>query len=133
MIYQRVLKFETRRGISYVDITLGVKDVVKESGIKRGVCNIALKSTTAGMVTNEKDMLLLKDFERFFKELVREDRLYAHPDNAFSHLRAAILKNEITLPVKNNELVLGTWQSILVFEFDVRNRKREVVVTVIGE
>ncbi len=133
MIYQRVLKFETRRGISYVDITLGVKDIVKESGIKRGVCNIALKSTTAGMVTNEKDMLLLKDFERFFKELVREDRLYAHPDNAFSHLRAAILKNEITLPVKNNELVLGTWQSILVFEFDVRNRKREVVVTVIGE
>jgi len=133
MIYQRVLKFETRRGISYADITLGVKDVVKESGIKRGICNIALKSTTAGMVTNEKDMLLLKDFERFFEELVREDRLYAHPDNAFSHLRAAILKNEITLPVKNNELVLGTWQSILVFEFDVRNRKREVVVTVIGE
>jgi secondary thiamine-phosphate synthase enzyme len=133
MIYQRILQLETKRGISYVDITLGVKDIVNESGIKNGICNIALKSTTAGLLINEKDLLLLKDFEKFFEKLVEENKLYAHPDNAFSHLRAAILRNEITLPVKDGKLILGTWQSILLFEFDVEDRKREVIVTVMGE
>ena len=133
MLYRKKIKVKTERGVSYVELTRAIEKVIEESGVKDGICNIALKATTAGLLINEHDLLLLKDFERFFKELIKENRLYAHPDNAFSHLRASLLKNEITLPIENGKLVLGTWQSILLFEFDIRDREREIVVTIIGE
>ncbi len=132
MLYRKILTAKTKRGPSSIDLTQAINDVVKESGIEQGFCHIYLKATTAGLVINERDMLLLKDMEKFFANLVPEAKLYAHPENAFSHLRASLLKQSLTIPVEKGELVLGTWQSILLFEFDVRDREREVVVTVIG-
>jgi len=132
MLYRKVLLAKTKRGPSSVDLTQAIKDVVKESGVEQGLCHVYLKATTAGLAINERDLLLLKDMERFFSKLVPEDRLYAHPENAFSHIRASLLKQSLVIPVEKGELVLGTWQSILLFEFDVHGREREVVVTVIG-
>ena len=133
MLYREIIEIETKQGVSFVDITERVAKAVMNSGIREGLCNVFVTATTAGITINESERLLLEDFKRLFKTLVDEKKLYSHPENAFSHLRASLLSAEKTIPVANSKLILGKWQSILLWEFDVEERKRQVVVTVTGE
>jgi secondary thiamine-phosphate synthase enzyme len=116
-----------------VDITKEVKSVVQKSKAKDGICHVFLPGTTAGLMINEMDQFLMEDFKRMFKELIKEERMYAHPENAQSHLRAAMLSQSISLPVSKSNLMLGTWQSILLWEFDIKARTRKIIVTIFGE
>jgi secondary thiamine-phosphate synthase enzyme len=93
---------------------------------------VFVKGTTAGLLINENNRMLVEDFHRLLTELAPEDRMYQHPENAHSHLRASLLNNNLTIPIANNELFFGTWQSILMFEFDVAPREREIIVTIQG-
>lgn len=133
MILTKSFTVSMKKGIDYIDITELVSKIVEDSGISRGICHIFLPSTTAGLVINEHDLLLIEDIKKFFKEMVEENRLYSHPSNAHSHLRAIFTSKSEAIPIRNGQLVLGTWQSILLFNFDIRARKREVIVTIIGE
>jgi len=132
VLFRKTLELGTRKN-KFIDITEDVKKIVEESNIKEGLCNIFLPATTAGLVMNENERMLMEDFKRFFDKSVPDDRPYNHPSNAFSHIRANLTATEKTIPVANCKLVLGTWQSILLWEFDVNNRKREIVVTVTGD
>lgn len=133
MIYRESFEVSLKKGIDFVDITEKVQKIVEKAEIFDGLCNVFVPGTTAGIIINENDLMLIQDIKRFFKEMVDENRLYHHPSNAHSHLRAMFTNKEKTIPVKDRKLILGTWQSIILFNFDVRARKREVIVTVIGE
>lgn len=132
VLFRDVIEISTEKGISYVDITENVVKLVKTCKILEGVCNIFVPATTAGLMVNENDRMLIEDFRRYFAA-IDEKKLYSHPQNAFSHLRANLLDTEKTLPISNGKLLLGKWQSIIFWEFDKEPRKREVVVTVVGD
>ena len=131
MLYREIIAIETEKDSVY-DITEKIKETIKKSGMNEGLCNIFLKGTTAGLILNENEQMLNQDFLRLFRNAADEKRLYNHPSNAFSHLRASMLDTEKTIPLSNGKLILGTWQNVLLWEFDVEQRKREIIVTVSG-
>ena len=130
MLYREIIEIETEKDKSY-DITKKVAEIVKNSDLHEGLCNIFLKGTTAGLIINENEQMLNADFLRMFRE-IDEKRLCNHPSNGFSHLRAGMLDTEKTMPVANGKLILGTWQNILLWEFDAEGRKREIIVSISG-
>ncbi len=131
MLFRKIVKVNTKKGISVTDVTKNISDMVKKCGISDGLCSIFLPAATAGLVVNENDRMLIEDFRRFFSA-VDEKRPYNHPSNAFSHLRASMCKAELTIPVSSGDVYLGKWQRILLWEFDTKNREREIIVTVIS-
>ncbi|MCD6403394.1 MAG: YjbQ family protein [Candidatus Aenigmarchaeota archaeon] len=132
MIHEEVIRMKTKGELDVIDITEDVKRVVEESGIKRGICLVFGKGSTLGIILNENDTMLLDDLKELIKELVPHKE-YNHPVNARSHLRSILLRNQVSLPVKNGRLEIGTWQQVMVLELDTRPREREIIVTVVGE
>lgn len=117
----------------YSDITSKVEDIVKESKIKDGICVIFTIGSTSGVILNEHEPMLLKDIQNSLDVVSKPDKIYNHSENAFSHIRSSIVGNNQTIPIEEGKLIIGTWQDILVFNFDVREREREVVVKLVGE
>jgi secondary thiamine-phosphate synthase enzyme len=90
------------------------------------------------LTTIEYESGALQDFKQIFDELVPTNRIYHHDEawhdgTGFSHVRAALLKASLTVPLVNGRMTLGTWQQIVYVDFDNRARKRELVVQIIGE
>lgn len=129
MMHREILEIDTKKG-EPKDVTEEIAAIVKSSPVKEGVCNVYITATTAGFLLNENERMLIEDFRRFFNESLPEERLYHHQENAYSHLRASLLKQSITFPVAGGKLVLGQWQSILLWECDTTDRKRKIIVTV---
>lgn len=129
MLYRSIIKLETESKKFY-DITEKINKIVKESSVRDGLCHVFVQSTTSALWMNENDRMLVEDVKRLLSSLAPEDRLYQHPENAQSHLRASMLRNEHTIPVADGRLALGTWQSVLLWNFDTRSRTRHIIVTV---
>ena len=131
MTYRDVIKVATKQD-GFDDLTKQLTDIVGKSKIRDGLCNAFLKGTTAALLINENDRMLIEDIKKTAKQLIPDEHIYQHPDNAPSHLRAALLGQQLTIPVADAQLTLGTWQSVLLFELDNRDREREIIVTVNG-
>jgi secondary thiamine-phosphate synthase enzyme len=120
------MDIQTTTRTELIDITDRVRAVVKESGIKDGICVISMRHTTSGIIVNENERGLRADILDMLGSLVPEDRKYAHnsiDNNAEAHLRAVLLGMSETIPIEDGHLVLGTWQSIFFVELDgPRNR-----------
>jgi secondary thiamine-phosphate synthase enzyme len=119
-----------------VEITDKVAEIVERSKIKDGICLISCPGATVGITTIEYDPNLLEDFKEFLEKIVPSNRPYHHDEtwgdkNAFSHLRSALIKPFLTVPIEDGKLVLGTWQQLVLIDFDNRPRNREIVVKVI--
>ncbi len=130
MLHRNVIQIDTKEGPS--DITKHVENVVNKSHVKNGICNIFLRSTTSSIMINENDVMLFADYKKLFEQVAPENRMYAHTDNARSHLLSSLVGNEKSVPVSDGKLLLGKWQSIILWEFD-KPRRREIIVSVIGE
>ncbi|MBI4472708.1 MAG: YjbQ family protein [Acidobacteria bacterium] len=94
--------------------------------------------STAGVTTVEFEPGLVRDLNEFFEKLIPERREYFHhatwgDDNGSSHLRAALLKPSLTIPFKNGQLLTGTWQQVVLIDFDTRPRQRSIVFQFMGE
>ena len=129
-------KIDTNGFNEIINITDRVTKIVKESKIKNGICLISCPGSTTGLTTIEYEPNLLKDFKEFLEKLVPSNKSYHHDQaggekNAPSHIRSALLKPFLVVPIENGELVLGTWQQITFIDFDNRPREREIVVKVI--
>jgi len=138
MIYQDNLKISTRGFGDLIDITKQVADIVFGSGVKEGIVTVFVAGSTAGVTTIEYEAGAIKDFQEMMERLVPQDIDYHHnakwgDGNGFSHIRASLLGPSLTVPIDDRELVLGTWQQIVVVDFDNRPRKREVIIQVMGE
>lgn len=131
--YKEGIDIETREGIDFLDITKNIETAVRNSKIRNGICHVFIQATTAGLIVNEYDLLLIQDAKNLLKKLVSGEKVYMHPQNAFSHLRAMITKCDISIPILESRLDLGTWQKIWLAEFDIRPRKRKIIVTIVGD
>jgi secondary thiamine-phosphate synthase enzyme len=120
------------------DVTDTVAELVRASDIGEGTVTVFTPGSTAGVTTIEYEPGLLKDIPETFERLAPRGIHYAHDEtwgdgNGFSHVRAALLKAGLTIPFKSKSLLLGTWQQIVVVDFDNRPRGRRVIVQIMGE
>ena len=130
-------KISTKGFNDVIDITDRVSEIVRKSKIKDGLCLISCPGSTAGLTTIEADPNLLEDFKEFLEKLVPSNRPYRHDEtwgdkNAPSHIRSALIKPFLTVPIEDGKLVLGTWQQITFLDFDNRARDREIFVKIIS-
>src|SRR5512138_3206253 len=119
------------------DVTTLVSRAVSRSSLKSGLVTIAVVGSTAGITTIEFEPGAVADLNRVWDQLAPRDGEYEHhrrwgDDNGSSHVRAAMLGPSISIPFDDGRLCVGTWQQIVLVEFDTRPRSREVVVQMIG-
>jgi len=125
----------TTKRTSFVNITASVREEVRKSGIKSGICIVYVPHTTAGVFINEgADPDVVRDISYILEKLIPwEDRAYAHVEgNSAAHAKSALIGNSRVVPVEDGDLVLGRWEAIFLAEFD-GPRERKVIVKVIGE
>jgi secondary thiamine-phosphate synthase enzyme len=120
------------------DVTREVGEAVSRSGMRSGIVTVFAVGSTAGMTTIEFEAGAIEDLNAVFEQLAPRDGEYRHhlrwrDDNGSSHVRAAIVGPSLTVPFVDGAMVLGTWQQIVLLEFDTRARRREVVVQIVGE
>lgn len=130
--------FSTRGHGEIVNITSQVEGCLAGAEIEAGLLTVFTPSATSGLTTLEYESGCVQDFQRLFDQLAPPDQGYAHnarwgDGNGHSHVRAALIKASLTIPIVEGELTLGTWQQIIFVDFDNRSRKREVVVQIMGE
>ena len=138
MVITKEIKLATRGPGDIVDITGEVQQAVASSGLTSGAVTVFVPGSTGGITTIEYEPGLIKDLPEFWEMLIPSDRSYHHDEtwhdgNGFSHLRAALLGPDVTVPFVDGSLTLGTWQQIVFLEFDNRGRNRRIVVQIIGE
>jgi secondary thiamine-phosphate synthase enzyme len=137
-VFAKEFSVSAGEGCDLVDVTSDVQACVEESGLREGIACVAVVGSTAGVSTVEFEPGLRRDVPELMERLAPSDRRYAHDDtwhdgNGFSHLRSFLLKTSHTVPFRDGRLVLGTWQQIVVANFDNRPRDRRVAVQLVGE
>ena len=121
-----------------VDITERVQQAVAKAKLRRGQATVFVTGSTAGVTTIEHEPGLVKDLQEALRRLFPENLPYAHhdtggDDNGFSHLRASFIGPSLTVPVVDGQLALGTWQQIVLIDFDTRPRSRSFLIQLIGD
>ncbi len=120
------------------DITRVVARAVSGSGLRAGIVTVFVIGSTAAITTIEFEPGAVSDFNRLFETLAPRDDEYRHhlrwgDDNGSSHVRAALLGPSLTIPFSDGSAILGTWQQVMLVEFDTSSREREIVVQMVGE
>ena len=131
------LRIETNGDTDLIDITRDVAMGVSESGVSSGTVTVFIPGSTAGVTTIEYEGGAIKDFQEAIERIVPKNIGYHHDarwgdGNGFSHVRAALLGPSLTVPFENNRLLLGTWQQIVLIDFDNSQRDRSVILTAIS-
>lgn len=121
-----------------IDITSDVEKFIDKCKVTNGIATVFVPGSTGAVTTAEYEPGLKKDIPEFVDKILPQDAYYHHNEtwhdgNGFSHMRAALYGPSLTVPFENRRLTLGTWQQIVLLDFDARARKREIVIQVIGE
>lgn len=131
-VKKEIFVSSTRRE-QLIDITLKVNKVVSGSKVKNGLCTVFVPHATAGIIINESaDPEIEHDILKALSKMVPEHETWKHDridNNAVAHIKASIIGPSVTIPIKNGELQLGSWQDIFVADFD-GPRKRKVIVAI---
>ncbi|MDR2426760.1 MAG: secondary thiamine-phosphate synthase enzyme YjbQ [Endomicrobium sp.] len=138
MIYSEYISRETKGYTDISDITDDVKRIVSRSGVQNGLVTISVSSSTSAVTTLEFETGLISDFRKALEIIAPEKGVYGHDEkwhdgNGFSHLRSSLVGTSKTIPIASKSLLLGTWQQIILVDFDNRPRSRKVFVQVFGE
>ena len=127
------------RGFCHIEnITDEVQGCLSRAGLKDGLVCIAVVGSTAGISTAEYEPGLLEDIPEFFENVLPARKRYHHDEtwhdgNGFAHMRSFLLKTSHTVPFSNGRMLLGTWQQVVLADFDNRPRTRKIVVQILGE
>jgi secondary thiamine-phosphate synthase enzyme len=137
IITQEIQK-KTKGNCDIIDITGDINDIILKSGMKEGLCTVFSVGSTAGITTIEYEPGLLKDIPKLLDKLIPSAVRYSHDDtwgdgNGHAHLRSALYKTSLSIPIYKGELTLGTWQQIVLLDFDNRSRARRIVIQLMGE
>ena len=132
------IKVQTSGNGDTLDITSDVQNQITNCDLISGIVTIFTPSATSGITTLEFESGCVEDLQRVFNEILPPDREYAHnkrwgDGNGHSHARAALLKPSLTIPFVDKNLTLGTWQQIILVDFDTRQRQRKLVIQILGE
>jgi secondary thiamine-phosphate synthase enzyme len=128
----------TRGNTDMLDITGKVAEAVSASKLKNGIVTVFCPSSTSALTTIEYEPGCLRDLKALFDQILPENQDYAHNNtwedgNGHSHMRASLLGASLTVPFVDGRLTLGTWQQIVYVDFDIRPRRRELVIQIMGE
>ncbi len=120
------------------DITSLIHEAIAKAGVRNGIITAFTPGSTAGITTIEFEPGVVADFRDAIERLAPERLQYAHDarwgdGNGFSHVRASLLGPSLTIPLTEGEPTLGTWQQVVLVDFDNRPRQREVVISLLGE
>ena len=137
-VITKSIRLRTKGETDLVDITAEVGEGVRESGLSAGIVTVFIPGSTAGVTTIEYEGGAIQDFREAIDRIAPRNIHYHHDarwgdGNGYSHVRAALQGASLTVPFSSSELILGTWQQIIVVDFDNRPRTREVILQIIGE
>jgi secondary thiamine-phosphate synthase enzyme len=139
MVKTETIKVKTKGNCDVVNITEQVSKVVAQSDMREGTVTVFNVGSTAGITTTEYEPGLVNyDIETAFEKIAPEHARYEHEetwhdDNGHAHVRASLLGPSLSVPVVDGRLTLGTWQQIILVDFDTRPRTRTVICQIVGE
>lgn len=124
----------TRGHTDFHDVTEQVEEEIRKSGVKNGAVTIHAAHTTTSVVIMENEEGFKQDVKTYLEKIAPADGYYTHNSsgdhNGHAHLRSLLLGTNVTLPIENSHMTLGTWQRIMLIDFDDRAREREIYVSV---
>lgn len=138
MVVTREIQVRTQGRTAVEDITALVQGAVAGSGLSAGIATVFCPGSTAGLTTLEYEDGMIADLQLVFDEIAPPQRAYQHhlrwgDDNGSAHVRAALIGPSLVVPFTEGRLTLGTWQQIVLLDFDTRPRTRRLVVQIMGE
>ncbi len=138
MVVTREIHLETKGHTDIVPLTERVVEVLRESGLSSGLVCLFLPGTTATLTTTEFEPGLVRDIRDFWERVAPATHFYEHnarwqDGNGYAHVRAQCSGPSLVLPFVGGKLLLGTWQDIVLVDFDNRPRSRTVIVQIVGE
>lgn len=137
-IQTKKLVEKTQGYCDIIDITAKVQDQIKKEKIQKGLATLFVSGSTAALTTIEYEPGLVQDVKELVEKLIPSNQRYHHDDrwgddNGFSHLRASLFGPSLQIPIESGRMLLGTWQQVVLVDFDNRPRTREIVVQIMGE
>jgi secondary thiamine-phosphate synthase enzyme len=138
MVFIKAISLDTKGFSDIIDITSGVISIVKQSSISNGLITLFCPGSTGALTTIECEDGVLQDLKDALERIAPSTIPYQHDarwgdGNGFSHVRAALMKPSLSIPLVGRRLTLGTWQQIVFIDFDNRGRHREIIVQIMGE
>ena len=138
MIVTSRIMLQTRGECDVIDITQQVAGEVTASGVESGTVTVFVTGSTAGVTTIEYEDGAIADFVRLWERIAPRDMPYEHnrrwgDGNGYSHIRASMLGASLVIPFTGGRLLLGTWQQIILVDFDNRPRSRQIALQVMGD
>jgi len=137
-VFQSSFRLSTQGHCEVLDITPEVVRAVRQSRLRQGIVNISGKGSTLGITTLEFEPGCVSDLKRALERIAPSNSDYAHnarwgDNNGFAHLRSALMGTSKSFPLVDGNLGIGTWQQIVLCDFDDGPRDREITVTIAGE
>jgi secondary thiamine-phosphate synthase enzyme len=137
-IEQRILELDTTTGTDVLDLSDEIDRFLADAGISEGTLLVFTPGSTAAVTTLEYESGCVEDLKRALEQIAPADGDYAHnlrwgDGNGYSHLRSALIGGSFTVPVSGGRTITGTWQQIILCDFDNKPRRRKVVLQVTGE
>jgi len=138
MVITKEIGLSTRGECDIIDITPQVAEQVSQAGIDSGTVTVFVAGSTAGLTTIEFEPGLVSDLTSMWQRIIPQGIPYDHDrrwgdGNGYSHVRASLLGASLVVPFRNKQLLLGTWQQIVLVDFDNRPRARQVIVQIMGD
>ncbi|MBI4244392.1 MAG: YjbQ family protein [Planctomycetes bacterium] len=138
MISTHTIQINTQGNTDVINLTGEIQDIISQTKSNDGSCLVSVIGSTASITTIEYEPGLKKDIRNILDKLIPDNSDYHHhdtwgDDNGHSHLRASIMGPSIIIPFVNKRLCLGTWQQIVIVDFDTRPRHREIIIQLNGE
>ena len=138
MLIYEALSFKTEGNTDVINLTPALQELLKRHQIRDGILVATVQGSTAALSTIEYEPNLLEDLRTILNEIIPPRRDYRHhltwgDDNGHAHLRATVFGPSISLICRDGELLLGTWQQVILMDFDTRPRQRKVHVAIYAE
>jgi len=121
-----------------IDLTSRVGEIIRESSVLQGAAVLFTPGSTAALTTIEYESGVINDLKKAIARMAPKDLYYEHNErwgdgNGYSHVRSALIGPSLHIPIMNGTLTLGTWQQIVLLDFDNRSRKRQVILQISGD
>lgn len=138
MVITKEIGFQTKGNCDIIDITPQVENQIAGTNISSGTVTLFVAGSTAGISTIEFESGVVSDFKRMWERNVPQDITYEHDrrwgdGNGYSHVRASLLGASLVVPFNEKRLMLGTWQQIVLVDFDNQQRSRQIILQIMGE
>ena len=138
MIISKKINLQTKGQCDIIDITSQVSQELAKADVDDGIVTVFVNGSTAGVSTIEYEPGLVSDFKAMWERTIPQKIQYDHDrawddGNGHSHIRASLLGASITVPFSDKRLTLGTWQQLVLVDFDNRPRTRQIIIQIMGE